>query len=370
MRLIHAMINTIENGMIADGFIEIQGSKIGTIGSMDGIKPGTSDIDLHGAYIMPGFVDAHTCLGLKEDSLRYEGNDWNETGCPIAPQLRAIDGFNPNDRAVRYALTGAVTTVGVAPGNVNLIGGQVAAVKLCPETPWEMCLNNCSGIKMSLGEASKNSNAGPATRMAELAMLREELNKALLAIQHQKGSTDRTALEKLLLGEIPAFIHAQRADDIVSAVRLSQDYGFSCIIVHGADSALAADYLAKAQVPVIVGSLIQTPASEETKNMDIDLPCKLKEKGVSFAITTDHHMSPIQMLGVCAALAYRDGLDEETALKAVTLTPAKFLGVDARVGSIAEGKDADLAVFSGHPFRSHSRLERLYVNGTLQVLPK
>lgn len=361
MRLIHGVLHTIEDGVIEDGSLEIEEGKICALGPTREARPG--DLDLRGAHVLPGFVDAHTCLGLKEDSLRYEGNDWNEVGSPVNPQLCAWDGFNPDDRAVGYALQGGVTCVGVAPGNVNLIGGQVSAVKLCRERPDQMLLRRCCGLKMSLGEAPKNAQTGPVTRMAELAMLRGALCAARIAMDAGKAIEKSSAIPALLRGEIPAFVHAQRADDILSAVRLGAEFGFRTVIVHGADAPLVGEALRQSCTPVVAGALILAPSSYESRNMDLDLPCRLKASGVRFAITTDHHQSPIQMLSVTAALAVRDGLDVETALRSVTIEPARILGVEARLGSLRPGKDADLAIYSGHPFHCRSRLLRLLIDG-------
>lgn len=365
MRFVNAVIHTIENGTIEKGFLEIKNGKIIRVGEMDELRDG--DISLRGAHILPGFVDAHTCLGLKEDSMRYEGNDWIEAGGVLSPQLCPWDGFNPEDRAVKYALQGGVTAVGVASGNVNLIGSQVSAVKLCKTSVNRMLVNRCCAVKFSLGDSAK-SKTGPHTRMAEMAMLRGILREARAAVDAGRDDFRLRSLIALLRGEIPAFIHAGRADDIVSAVRLSREFGFKAVIVHGYDAPLVAEYLLENQIPVIAGSLIMTPANFESRNQDIDLPAKLAARGVDFAITTDHHQSPIQMLSVSAALAAHEGLDKDAALEAITLKPARLLGLGEHIGSLKAGKDADFQIWSGHPFDYKSRLLRVFVNGEEQEI--
>lgn len=366
MRFVNAVIHTVENVSIENGYLEIKNGRIIGVGEMDELRDG--DISLRGAHILPGFVDAHTCLGLKEDSMRYEGNDWNEPNGTLSPQLCPWDGFNPEDRAVKYALQGGVTAVGVASGNVNLIGSQVSAVKLCKSSVNQMLQNRCCGVKFSLGEASKNGKIGSATRMAELAKLRGILREARAALDDDRDDFRLRSLIALLKGEIPAFVHAVRADDIVSAVQLSREFGFRLIVVHGYDAPLVAERLRENGVSVIAGSLILTPANYETRNQDLDLPAKLAEKSVDFAISTDHHQSPIQLLSMSAALAVREGLSPEAALEAITLRPARLLGMEQRIGSLKVGKDADFQIWNGHPFDYRSRLLRVFVNGEGQQI--
>lgn len=357
MRWIHGRIYTVEDGVLSDGYLETEGGVIKAVGPMDEIKPSLGDIDLEGACILPGLVDAHTSLGLKEDSMRREGNDWNEHGWIIGTELRAADGFNPQDRAVRYALEGGITTVAVAPGNENLIGGQVALARLCVSSPGEMIADPFCALKMSLGEQTKGNGVPPCTRMAIGAMLRQCL---------RDGGQD-AAVKAVLQRKKPVFIHANRCDDIAFAVRLSWEFGFRCVIVHGADALLAADLLRESDIPVLAGSILLTPDSYETRNMDMDLPAGLERAGVRFALTTDHHLSPIQSLSVAAALAVRDGLREDRALEAVTLEPAKLLGVDGRIGSLRAGKDADFVIWSGSPFSYRSRVQKVFIRGKLEA---
>jgi len=356
VRWIHGHICTVEDGVFPDGYLETADGVIKAAGPMEDITPLPGDIDLEGAYILPGLVDAHTSLGLKEDSMRREGNDWNEHGWTIGPDLRAADGFNPQDRAVRYALEGGVTTVAVAPGNENLVGGQMAAVRLCADRPGEMMADPFCALKISLGEQAKKTGGPPCTRMAVGAMLREWLG----------GAGGRSgALEAVLQRRKPVFIHANRCDDIAFAVRLSQEFGFRCVIVHGADALLAAELLHESDIPVLAGSILLTPDQYETRNMDMDLPAKLARAGVRFALTTDHHMSPIQSLSVAAALAVRDGLSEDRALEAITLEPARLLGLENRIGSLRAQKDADFAIWSASPFSYLGRVQKVFIRGRL-----
>lgn len=361
MRFVHCTLHTVCQGTLEDAFLEIMDGKIAAMGSMKEIHPREDDEDLTGSHITPGLIDAHTALGLKEDSMRHEGNDWNEEGMPVAPFLRAVDGFNPDDRAVEYALSGGVTSVGVSPGNINVVGGQIAAIRLCRDRPEEMVWDPFCAMKFSVGEAAKGKHGPPVTRMAIGAMLREALDQA-------DTKEEWKDLLPVLRGEKPAFVHAQRSDDILWAARLCRSRGMRCVIVHGADAAVVGADLAKLGVPVILGSLLLTPADYETRNLDWDIPVLLEKAGVTYALSTDHHMSPIQALQVTAALTIREGVPRERALEAVTLFPAKLLGIDDRVGSLKTGKDADLVVWSGDPFSYTSRVEKTLICGREQKL--
>lgn len=360
MRYIHGKIYTIEDGIIEDGYLTVKDNVIQSIGVMADTSVRPDDIDLAGACVLPGLIDAHTCLGLKEDSMRHEGNDWNEHGWTLGAELRAADGFNPEDRAVGYALEGGVTTVAVAPGNENLIGGQMALVKLCCDRPGEMIWDPFCGLKLSVGEDAKRKGSAPCTRMAIGAMLRETFRAAATA---SGGQGRDQALCRVLSGEKPVFIHANRCDDIVFAVEFCKAFGMRCVIVHGGDAALTAELLAREQVPVIIGSMILTPNCYENRHMDLDIPVTLEHHGVQFAITTDHYMSPVQALSVISALTVREGLSAQRALEAVTIEPAHILGIDHRVGSLRAGKDADFVIWSGDPFSYQSRVKEVVING-------
>ena len=356
MRFIHSVIHTVSHGVLEDGYLEIENGRIKAVGETGAIRTDSCDIDLEFRHITPGLIDAHTSLGLKEDSMRYEGNDWDETGMPVAPMLRAVDGFNPADRAVEYALSGGVTAVGVSPGNANVIGGQIAAVRLSRSNREQMIINPYAAMKFSIGEASKRKNASPVTRMAIGAMIRDALERA---------HYDETLCDLLpvLSGDKPAFIHAEREDDIVWAIQLGKRYGMNVVIVNGSDSAIVAGELRKHSVPVILGSLLLTASDYEVKNMDLSIPRALALSGVEFALTTDHHMSPVQLLSVEAALSAGEGLDRAAALASITIVPAVLLGIDSIAGSIDEGKEADFVIWSGNPFSFESVPERVFVLG-------
>lgn len=369
MRIINGKIFTMTGRVIEDGYIEFNNNIITSIGEMHNTDAGTGDFDVEGSYIFPGFIDAHTCIGLKEESNRYEGVDWNEESFPLTPELDAFDGFNPQDFALKHALRGGVTTAIVSPGNTNLIGGQTVAMKLAGDNPFKMVLKRPCSIKFSLGEEPKKAygsrNHAPCTRMAELAMLRDILHRTEQYMNGAKAEYDAKteALLPLLLKKVPAYIHANRADDIVSALELSKEFGFRCVIVHGAESFAAAKEIRAAGSAVIAGSLVLTNYSFETRFADLDVAARLWKQDVPFCITSDHHMSPIEYLPVSAALTMRAGLPMEKALSAITYDAARIAEIDDRVGSLEVGKDADIVIFNKHPFEYDAQLTALFVNG-------
>lgn len=367
MRIIHARILSMEGAPIEDGFVRIENDRIAEVGAMEQISAQAEDYDAQGSYLMPGMVDIHTCLGLKEECSRFEGNDFNEMGDPIAPHLRALDGFYAGDRAIEMARRAGVTAALTMPGNMNLIGGQAMAVRLCGETGGEMLLRAPCGMKMSLGEEPRAAygaaGRAPFTRMGQVAMVRSMFRAALRALDAGHPTEKEAALFPVLKGEIPVYCHAHRSDDIEAAVRLSREFGFKLIIVHGADSAVMASLLSKEKIPVAVGSLTLCNARMESQNLGPHLPAELYRKGVRFAITSDHHQSPLYLLPVSAAFAVREGLPIEEALRAITIYPAEIAGLEDCIGSLKAGKLADMALFTQHPLSYRSHAKHVWIGG-------
>ena len=364
MRIVHAKILPIEGAPIEDGYLRFENGVIQELGDMTGVEEQPGDLDAQGKYLLPGLVDLHTCLGLKEECSRVEGNDFNESSDPLSPQLRALDGFYAGDKAIAMAREAGVTAVVTMPGNMDLIGGQAMAVRLRGETTGEMLLRAPCGMKMALGEEPRAAfgAAGkpPLTRMGQVSMLRALLRRAKKALEAGAGDEKEEALFPVLRGEMPVYFHAHRSDDIEAMVRLAHEFGFRPILVHGADSGKMASFLARENVPVAIGPLTLCNA-----RMDLSpaLPNALYRAGVRFAITSDHHQSPLYLLAVSAAFAVREGLPVEEALRAVTLSPAEIAGLDAQIGSLRPGKFADMALYSGHPLSYRSRAEHVWIGG-------
>lgn len=381
MKLKNAVLHTMEGIDYENGWMTVENGVITGLGPM-GIcpqQPGEEWLDLDGAHIYPGFIDAHTHLGMWEDGLTFEGDDGNEETDPITPQLRAIDALNPMDRCFREALESGVTTVITGPGSANPIGGQLAAIKTAGRCIDKMVVKAPVAMKMALGENPKTvyhgKNQTPVTRMATAALIREQLRKA----ERYLDDTERALAEEdfdppeydikceallpLLRREIPAHIHCHRADDIFTAIRIAEEFQLDYVIVHGTEGHLITEELAEKKVRVLSGPILCDRSKPELRNLTPACPGKLTEAGIQTALITDHPVIPIQYLPLCAGLAVREGMDPEMALRAITIEPARICGLDDRLGSLAVGKDADFSVFRQNPLTIAAKPEKVFVGG-------
>ncbi len=340
--------------------------------------------DVSGCYVMPGIVDAHCHIGMWEDGMGKEGSDGNECTNPVTPELRAIDAINPYDRCFTEACAAGVTTCVTGPGSANVVGGQFVAMKTAGDSVEDMTLRFPVAMKAAFGENPKrvygDSEKTPQTRMATAAILR----KALLDAQEygkkiEEGEQDpakrpsrdlgKEALLAVIKRELPMKIHAHRADDILTAIRIAKEFNIRFTLEHCTEG-----YLIPAQIKraieeqgagIIVGPLLSERSKIELRNLSFKAPKVLYDNGIEFAIMTDHPVIPEQYLTVCAALAVREGLPEEVALRAITIQAARITGIDDRVGSLEVGKDADIAVFNGHPLDFRTRCVLTLVNGKI-----
>lgn len=347
------------------GFVEVVDGKITAVeqGSPESVSEG--DIDCKGGRLLPGFIDAHTHLGIIEDSLNFEGDDCNEVSDPFTPQLRALDGINPYDRCFAEARAHGITSVMVSPGSANACGGEMLLMKTMGRCTDEMAVQAC-GMKFALGENPKSvyshRDEAPVTRMATAALIREGLQKAKLyaeRLQRFEEHPDEEetpeydakceALLPLLEGDMKAHFHCHRADDVATAVRISREFGLDCVIIHGTGAHIAADLFGEWGLSVIVGPILCDRCKPEVRDMTLENAAKLYEKGVHIAVCTDHPEVPIQYLPLSAALCVKGGLPRSAALRAITSEAADILGVSDRIGRIAVGLDADLVLFDGDP---------------------
>jgi len=367
------IITMDEAGVIDDGFILVEGDRIWQVGKDLSIPEGSTIIDASGRYICPGFIDSHTHIGLEEEIYRIEGDDVNETTDPITPQLQAVDGINFMDLAFTDALRGGVTRTMCMPGSANVIGGQAVFLKTLASSPAEMIYRNPWGLKAALGENPKRvygaQKKTPQTRMASASLLREALTcaRSMLDKDDLKAREiyKNLSIFKVLRQEMPLLLHVHRADDILTALRIKDEFNIDMLLQHGTEAVLVAEELIKRDVAVFLGPLLVNRAKVEMKEVAFKNAALLAERGVSFSFITDHPVIPIEHLRVCAALAVREGLGEDIALKAITSIPARLLKVDQELGSIKEGKRADLVIFNGHPFDFRSRVEKVLVDGKL-----
>lgn len=363
------------------GDVAIENGKIVAVGQS--LSYSDAEVrDVTGMTVMPGIVDPHCHIGMWEDAMGFEGADGNECTNPITPELRAIDAINPYDRCFEEAAAGGVTTCVTGPGSANVIGGQFVAIKTHGDSVEDMVLRFPVAVKAAFGENPKRvyngKNQTPSTRMATAALMR----KALVEAQEyneklEKGKTDpekmpernlgKEILARVIRRELPMKIHAHRADDILTAIRICREFKLRYTLDHCTEGYLITDKLKEALGEdcegIIVGPLLTDRSKIELKNLSFKAPKVLEQAGIEYAMMTDHPVTPEQYLPICTAIAVREGASEEGALKAITINAAKITGIADRVGSIEVGKDADIAVFSGHPFDFRSRCVLTLVNG-------
>lgn len=354
--------------LVADG-------KIRAVGAGLCAPEGAQVIDCTGRTVMPGMIDAHCHIGLSEDGTMYEGEDSNEAVNPVTPHVRAIDGINPADVAIREARLGGVTTVCVGPGNSNVFGGVMSVFKTRGSRIDDMLIKETFAIKAALGEGPKETYAPkkvmPMTRMGIAGLMREHLVKARTYLDKKaSGRLDKIdlryeALGRVLEREIPLVVHANRMDDIYTALRIKREFAIDLVLTQASDAYLMADAIREAGVPVVLASVLTGRLSVEMARMSHRAPVVLEQAGATYCISTDAPPVPIQFLPTSAASAVREGLDPEAALRAVTITPARVLGIDERVGSLEPGKDADIVVYGGSPFNLMSRIELVMMDGEI-----
>lgn len=357
------------------GTVLIHDGKIMAVGDDIAIPEGTEVIDVQGQWILPGLIDAHCHVGIYEEIYRIEGNDANEYSNPLTPELRALDGINPFDQGFRDAVEGGVTTVGVCPGSANVIGGACTAIKTAGSVVDQMVIKEITGMKVAFGENPKRvygeQKKMPMTRMAVAAMLRKSLLQAKEYLNKKsRPQTDPPEMDLgleqfslVLENKIPLRAHAHRADDIMTALRIAQEFKIPVVVEHCTEGHLIVEELKAAQVPVVIGPSLTSRAKVELKGRTFKTPGVLSQAGVKVALCTDHPEVPIQYLSLCAALAVREGMKEEDALKAITIHAAEILGVEDRVGSLEPGKDADVIVVDGPILEVKSRMKRVFING-------
>lgn len=381
MVIIHGNIHPISSAPIEDGFVRFEAGKITAVGPMAEYAPqaGEEVFDAAGQFVMPGMVDAHCHIGLIGDSLGFEGNDVNEITNPATPHLRAIDGINPQDRCFSEALEAGVTTVVTLPGSANPVGGQAAAIKTYGRRVDDMVLRAPVAMKFALGENPKRCYNGrhetPTTRMGTAAVIREQLFRAREYMRKLDRAAEDPGAERpafdmkcealvpVLRREIQAHFHAHRADDIFTAIRIAKEFDLDYVVVHGTEGHLVADLLAGEGARVITGPHFGARSKPELANKTFTAPAALIRAGVPVAICTDHTVTPLQHLPLCAALAVRSGMDEADALRAITWEPACITGLSDRVGALKAGLDADVVVLTGSPLALSSRTSAVFVGG-------
>lgn len=363
------------------GFILIEKGKITKISDNISISENSdSDIlDAERNWVLPGLIDAHSHIGISEEQKGSVGNDSNETTEPITPYLKAIDAINPMDSAFHNAIKAGITSVMVGPGSSNVVGGQFVFIKTSGRNIDEMVVLEPAAMKIALGENPKtnygNNNLMPSTRMSIGSMLREELFEAQQYVAQRKASDEsgnvfdvdfrKECWIPVFEKKIPLKVHVHRTDDILTAIRIAKLFDLNITLDHCTEGHLIAQEIKNSGYPAIVGPSLASRNKIEVQYMDFKTSGLLYKAGVKVAITTDHPVSLIQSLPLCAGLAAKEGLGVEEGLKAITINAAEICNVSSRVGSLEVGKDADIAIYNGNPMETFTKCLYTIINGKI-----
>ena len=371
-------VYTMDGAPLEQGCILIEKGKIVAVGESLPIPDGCEVFDATGKVVTPGLIDAHTHLGVYAEPTEWSAEDGNETSGPVTPAMDALDAINPADIAFDDALAGGVTSVMIAPGSANAIGGQCVVLKTARQATVEsMLLKRHAGLKIAFGENPRrvygDKQKAPVTRMATAYLIRETLQKARDYLK-KKGTKEFTpdfgmdAVLKVLRHEMPLRAHAHRADDIMTALRIAREFDVEIVLDHCTEGHLIAEELARRQAKAAIGPQLITRAKMELKDKSYRTPAVLDAHGVQFALISDHPVVPNMFLSIYAGLAVRFGLSPLAALRAVTRDPAEMMGIADKVGMLAPERHADIVVWSGEPLEIASRVEKIWVGGAARDL--
>ena len=369
---------TLHTAVSKDTFIAdilIDGGKIVKIGK-DLSAEGAEVIDATGLQVYPGFIEAHCHIGLDGYGIGYEGHDYNEMNDPVTPQVQAIDGINPFDPCMKMAAKAGVTCFATGPGSSNALGGTFAAIKPVGTRVDNMIVKFPIAMKCAFGENPKRcyQKQGISSRMTNAAKIREALNKAKVYKAKIEAAGDDAsklpaydqkseALIPVLNHEIPLKAHAHQANDIFTAIRIAKEFGVGLTLEHVTEGHMIVDELAKENLPLAVGPTFGHASKFELQNKTWETPGILAKAGCHVSIITDAPVTPLHYLPLCAGLAIKAGMDEYEALRAVTINPAEHIGIADRVGSLEEGKDADVVIVDGCPFDVTGVIKHVLING-------
>lgn len=367
----------MENGSILKKDILIKNGKIEEI--RENIiydDPYLKTIDIEERFVLPGLIDCHTHLGIIEEATGKIGVDNNETSDPVTPHLRGIDGINPWDIAFEDAKKSGITSVMSGPGSNNAVGGQSVALKTSGRIIDQMIVKNPVGLKIALGENPMTTygarNKAPVTRMGTVSLIRELFMKTQDYMEKKESKKLKEinikleAVIPLLKGEISLRAHAHRADDIITAIRIADEFNISKLVIeHGTEANLVKDYLKEKKVPVAYGPMLTPRIKMELKKRNYKSVCELVESGIQVALMTDHPYNSIDQLRTVGILAKSEGLNTMDVIKCLTIHPAEILDSHQRIGKLKEGFDGDIAIFDGNPLDIHTKVYMTVINGEM-----
>jgi imidazolonepropionase-like amidohydrolase len=376
--IVHGTVVPVADARIEDGTVLFENGRIVAVGADLSVPEGARVVDATGRWVLPGFIEAHGHVGIHEEANGPAGNDTNEMTDPNTAAVRAIDAIDIDDEGFRDALSGGVTSIVVKPGSGNPIGGQTVAIKSWGgRTIDEQVISDAVSVKSALGENPKRvygeKKQTPSTRLGVALVIRE----AFAAAEDYRAARDhafaeskpfprdlaKETLVRVLDGELAWDQHTHRHDDIATALRLADEFGYRLVINHGTEGHKLADVLAERDVPVIYGPMFTSRSKVELRDRGIPNLVAMAKAGVRVAITTDAPVVPINFLVHQASFAVKEGLPRETALAAITSNPASFLRLDHRVGALRTGLDADVVIWTGDPLDVNSRAERVFIDG-------
>lgn len=368
----NGLLHTMENDAPLRADILIDKGKIIEIKNKIIPTHETEIFDAENLNVYPGFIDAHSHIGIAEDRISSQNDTSNENTNPVTPAIRGIDSINPMDSAFHNAIAAGITGAMVGPGSANAIGGQFAFIKTNGRRIDDMVVLAPAAIKIAFGENPMNcyglNGNMPSSRMGIASLIREELFRARQYFsQNQSGNEDfkLECYKELFEKKIPLKAHVHRTDDILTAIRIAKEFDLELTLDHCTEGHLIAQEIAQSGFPAIVGPSLASRNKNEVSLSDFKTAGILHDAGVKVAITTDHPVSRIQYLPLCAGLASKEGLGETAALRAITIDAAKICRVDNRIGSLKEGKDADIAIFEGNPLEINSTVKATIINGEI-----
>jgi len=378
--IVNATVEPVARPRIERGTVLVRDGKIAAVGRNVSVPAKVEKIDAKGRILTPGLIDAHTHAGMLEDGLPGD-HDVNERSDPVTPQIRAIDAFRPTDLELLEAAQSGVTSVFITPGSANVIGGMGAVVKTSAKSLAQQIVKLDAGLKMAMGENPKRvygeQKKMPTTRMGTAAVMRAALTRAQIYVEKKRRHRRRKsagkdpfeldlaneALAGLLAGSYPARCHAHRSIDMLTAIRVAEEFDFQLVFEHATECEDILAELTRRDIPVVIGPTFGARTKIEVRHKSFATVSAAVKAGLVVAITADSDVTPLRYLNVYAALAIREGLAPADALRAVTVNPARICGVDGRLGSIGRGKDADLVLWADDPFDARTRPSAVWIDG-------